>query len=453
MGTDCTTKSISLSSLRRQKLLLEFDGGRITSDAGALLLREADRRLKLVRRISGCIPDPRDPDLIEHHQRTLLSQRVMGIACGWEDLNDHQTLRDDPLWQILTNRGVDAQKPLASPSTLCRLENRVSRKTCARLSSLMVDLFIESYREQPKELILDFDATNDPVHGHQEGRFFHGYYDEYCFLPLYVFCGSRLLCAYLRPSDRGASHHAWAILSLLVKRIRQAWPQVRIIFRGDSGFCRWRMMRWCDRHRVDYILGLARNPVLEKIASPLMQEAQRQHEQMGVKQRFFAWSEYGAETWDCKRRVIMKAEHTDEGPNPRFVVTNLPGDAQGLYDHLYCARGQAENYIKEQQLGLFADRTSCHDFKANQFRVLLSGFAYILIDHLRRTVLGGTELATAQVDTIRLKLFKIGAVVKTSVRRLVLHLSSAYPLQALFKLVCQRLGGLEIVPVGKQMSG
>lgn len=453
MFTDCTTTSISLSSLRRQKLLLEFDGGKITSDAGALLLREADRRLNLVKRISACIPDPRDPDCIEHQQTTMIAQRMMAIACGWEDLNDHQSLRTDPLWQIVTNRGVDDEKPLASPPTLCRLENRVSRKTCFKLSSLMVEQFIESHREEPKELILDFDATNDPIHGHQEGRFFHGYYDEYCFLPLYVFCGSQLLCAYLRPSDIGAAHHAWAILSLLVKRFRQVWPKVRIIFRGDSGFCRWRMMRWCDKHQVDYIIGLARNPVLEKLASPLMQEAQGQHQQEGVKQRLFAWADYGAATWDCKRRVIMKAEHTDEGPNPRFVVTNLTGEAQDLYDNLYCARGQAENYIKEQQLGLFADRTSCHDFVANQFRVLLSGFAYILIDHLRRTVLVGTELATAQVDTIRLKLFKIGAVVKTSVRRLVLHLSSAYPLQALFKQVCERLGTVVILPVGKQMSG
>ena len=453
MNTECTTKTISLSSLKRQKLLLEFDGGQITSDAGALLLREADKRLNLVRRISSCIPDPRDPDAIEHQQRTMLAQRVMGIACGWEDLNDHQTLREDPLWQIATDRGVDGQKPLASPSTLCRLENRISRKTCVRLSSLMVEQFIESHREAPKEIILDFDATNDPIHGNQEGRFFHGYYDEYCFLPLYVFCGSQLLCAYLRPSDIGASTHAWAILSLLVQRFRQVWPGVKIIFRGDSGFCRWRMMRWCDRQGVDYIIGLARNKILERMAKPLMREAESQYQQTGLKQRLFTWTEYGAATWDRKRPIIMKAEHTAEGPNPRFVVTNLEGNPQSLYDQLYCARGQAENYIKEQQLGLFADRTSCHDFVANQFRVLLSGFAYILVDHLRRTVLVGTELATAQVDTIRLKLFKIGAVVKASVRRLVLHLSSAYPLQKLFKLVCDKLGGLTALPVDKQMTG
>ena len=453
MLTDCITKPISLSYLRRQKVLIEFDGGKITSDAGALLLREADRRLNLVKRMSACIPDPRDPDCIEHQQTTMIAQRVMAIACGWEDLNDHQSLRKDPLWQIVTNRGVDDEQPLASPPTLCRLENRVSRKTCFKLSSLMVEQFIESHREPPKELILDFDATNDPLHGHQEGRFFHGYYDEYCFLPLYVFCGSQLLCSYLRPSDIGAAHHAWAILSLLVKRFRQVWPNVRIIFRGDSGFCRWRMMRWCDKHQVDYIIGLARNPVLEKIAGGLMREAETQYQATGVKQRLFAWTQYGAKTWDHKRPIIMKAEHTAEGPNPRFVVTSLKGDAQGLYDATYCARGQAENYIKEQQLGLFADRTSCHDFVANQFRVLLSGFAYILIDHLRRTVLVGTELATAQVDTIRLKLFKIGAVVKTSVRRLVLHLSSAYPLQALFKLVCEKLGGLTALPIDQQTTG
>ena len=447
MLTDCTTKTITLSSLRRQKVLVEFDGGKITSDAGALLLREADQRLNLVKRISACIPDPRDPDCIEHQQTTMIAQRVMAMACGWEDLNDHQSLRKDPLWQMVTNRGIDEEKPLASAPTLCRLENRVSREACFKLSSLMVEQFIESHREDPKELILDFDATNDPIHGRQEGRFFHGYYDEYCFLPLYVFCGSQLLCAYLRSSNIGASQHAWAILSLLVQRFRQVWPQVRIIFRGDSGFCRWRMLRWCDRHEVQYIVGLARNKVLEKFAGELMQKSHEQYQSTGVKQRLFAWTQYGAKTWDRKRSIIMKAEHTAEGPNPRFVVTNLQGDAQDLYDHIYCARGQAENYIKEQQLGLFADRTSCHDFAANQFRVLLSGFAYILVDHLRRTALVGTELATAQADTIRLKLFKIGAVVKTSVRRVVLHLSSSYPLQALFQCVCKKLGGLTVLPV------
>lgn len=454
MLTDCTTKPITLSSLRRQKLQMEFNGGRITSDAGAVLLREADRRLDLTRRASACIPDPRNPDLIEHEQLTLIAQRLMAIACGWEDLNDHQTLRDDPLWQVITNRGVSSSKPLASPSTLCRLENRTSRKACARLASLMVELFIESYRgEEPKELILDFDATNDPVHGQQEGRFFHGYYDEYCFLPLYVFCGSQLLCSYLRPSNVDASHHAWAVLSLLAKRLRKTWPGVRIIFRGDSGFCRWQMLRWCDRHGVDYIIGLARNPVLERKAAPLMQRAEEQHKRENIKQRLFGCTDYAAATWDRKRRVIMKAEHTDGGPNPRFVVTSLPGEAQDLYDRLYCGRGQAENHIKEQQLGLFADRTSCHEFKANQFRVLMSGLAYILIDHVRRTALGDTELSAAQADTIRLKLFKIGAVVKVSVRRVVLHFSSAYPLQALFKLVCERLMGWDRGPANLAPSG
>jgi hypothetical protein len=418
-----------------------------------LLLREAYRRLNLVKRISACIPDPRDPACIEHQQATMIAQRVMAIACGWEDLNDHQSLRHDPLWQIATERGVDGERPMASPSTLCRLENRVSRKACVKLAALMVEQFIESHREPPTELVLDFDATNDPLHGHQKGHFFNGYYDEYCFLPLYVFCGSQLLCAYLRPSDIGAAHRAWAVLSLLVKRFRQVWPNVRITFRGDSGFCRWRMMRWCDRHQVDYIIGVARNPALERFAGDLMQKAESQYQATGIKQRLFAWTEYGATTWDRERSIIMKAEHTAGGPNPRFVVTSLKGEAQGLYDAIYCARGQAENYIKEQQLGLFADRTSCHDFTANQFRVLLSGFSYILVDHLRRTVLVGTELATAQADTIRLKLFKIGAVVKASVRRLVLHLSSAYPLQALFQLVCERLGGLTPLPIGQPTTG
>jgi len=437
--TDCNPRSITFTPLARRDVLARFDGGKITSDAGALLLREVAAGSKLFERMSAAVPDPRDPDLIEHQQQTMFAQRVLGIACGWEDLNDHHGLRLDPLMQVATERDADEDRPLASPATLCRLENRISRQSCARLSELLVELFIESFDQPPKELILDFDATDDPIHGQQEGRFFHGYYDNYCYLPLYVFCGEKLLVSYLRPSNIDAAKHSRAILKLLVDRLRQTWPGVKIIFRGDSGFCRWRLMRWCDRHNVDYVIGLARNKRLEKMAEPFMQQAQQQYEQTGEPQRIFTEFNYAAGSWDRERRVIHKAEHNSHGDNPRFVVSSLSDPPQQLYDLVYCARGEMENRIKEQQLGLFAGRTSCHHFAANQFRLLLSSFAYTLIQTLRCTALAGTELATAQAGTIRSKLLKIGAVVTTSVRRIVLQLSSAYPLRDLFQQVVSRL--------------
>lgn len=440
MPTDCNSSAIAFTPLFRQQVIADFDGGPITSDAGAILLREVDRRVKMFDRIDRIIPDPRDPDLITHTQRTLIAQRILAIACGWEDLNDHQRLRVDPLMQIVTDRGVDADQPLAGTATLCRLENRVGHKTCAELGKLLVELFIESFDSPPEQLTLDFDATDDPVHGDQDRRFFHGFHGGYCFLPLYVFCGSQLLVAYLRPSNIDAARHSRAILKLLVNRLRQAWPTVKITIRADSGFCRWRMMRWCDRHGVDYILGLAQNSRLLEMSQPLIQQAGQAFDQTGQKQRLFGQVSYAAATWDRQRRVIVKAEHLDKGSNPRFVVTSLPeDDPQQLYDDLYCARGDMENRIKEQQLGLFADRTSCHEFVANQFRLLLSSFAYVLIDHLRRIGLKDTALANAQVSTIRTKLLKIGALVKSSVRRLVLHLSAAFPLADLLRQIVARL--------------
>jgi hypothetical protein len=438
--TDCNSQAIAFTPLGRRQLLAAFDGGRITSDAGALLLREVAGRSRLFQRMAACVPDPREPSMIEHDQQTMLAQRVLGIACGWEDLNDHHGLRVDPLMQVASERDADAGRPLASPATLCRLENRVDRKACVELSKLLVEQFIESFDGvPPEELVLDFDATDDPVHGSQEARFFHGYYDGYCYLPLYVFSGEKLLVSYLRPSNIDAAKHSRAILKLLADRLRQAWPGVRIIFRGDSGFCRWKLMRWCDRHEVGYIIGLARNKVLERIAEPFMLQARQQYEQTGQKQRIFTTFDYAAGSWDRPRRVIHKAEHNSQGGNPRFVVTSLTDDAQALYDQVYCARGEMENRIKEQQLGLFAGRTSCHKFVANQFRLLLSSFAYTLIETLRRTALAGTELARAQATTIRTKLLKIGAVVTASVRRIVLRLSSSYPLRQLFEQVARRL--------------
>ena len=304
---------------------------------------------------------------------------------------------------------------------------------------ILFQQFVNAHDQPPKRLILDFDATDTPLHGEQEGRFFHGYYDHYCFLPLYVFCGDQLLVSYLRPSKMDGAKHAWAILSLLVKRLRQVWPDVRIIFRADSGFCRWRMMSWCDRHDVGYVIGQAKNSRLNDLSADLHEQAEINFKESGEKQRLFCSISYAASTWDKKRRVIVKAEHSRRGGNPRYVVTNLKGDDQELYDKLYCARGDMENRIKEQQLGLFADRTSCHKWWPNQFRLLLSSIAYVLLESIRRRYLCGTELARSQVDTIRLKLLKIGAVILRNTRRVRVLLSGSYPHQALFIRVASLL--------------
>jgi hypothetical protein len=438
--TECNRQPLLFSSLNRQHIVADFDGGHLTSDGGGLLLREADRGLELTRRLADCLTDPRDPAKVIHAQQTMLAQRIHGIALGYEDLNDHNTLREDPLFAVLAGQRPDPEEPLASSPTLCRFENCVDRRALARMAEVFVETFIASYRRPPRELVLDFDATDDRVHGTQEGRFFHGYYDGYCFLPLYVFCGDQLLVAYLRPSNIDASKHTRPILKLLVHRLRQAWPGVRIIVRGDSGFCRWRTMRWCEKNNVYYVFGLARNQVLERMAEPFMNRAERAFEQTGRKQRRFHEIRYGADTWDRKRRVIVKAEYLRQGPNTRFVVTNLRSRRPAqIYDGLYTARGDMENRIKEQQLHLFADRTSCHRFIANQLRLTLASAAYVLVDHLRRTVLKGTELACAQVDTIRRKLFKVAARVRTSARRVVFHFSSSYPYQQLFRQIVARL--------------
>jgi hypothetical protein len=438
--TECNGQRLLFSSLGRPQVQADFGGGTLTSDAGGLLLREVDRRCGLLDALTACLTDPRDPTRITHDLRTMLAQRVYGLALGYEDLNDHTTLRSDPLFAVLANQRPDPAQPLASAPTLCRLENRVTRASLVRMSAVLVEQFIASFDAPPEELILDFDATDDPVHGTQEARFFHGYYDQYCFLPLYVFCGARLLVAYLRPSNIDGSLHTRPLLKLLVRRLRQAWPGVRIILRGDSGFCRWKLMRWCEQNDVFYVLGLARNAVLERLAARFLAAAQAQFLATETKVRNFHEVRYAAQTWDRQRRVIVKAEQLPEGPNVRFVVTNLstPTPAQ-IYDELYVARGDMENRIKEQQLALFADRTSCHAFLANQFRVLLSAAAYVLVETLRRTALGDTELHAAQAGTIRLKLFKVAARVVTSVRRVVFHLSSAYPLAQLFARVLARL--------------
>jgi hypothetical protein len=432
---DCNPDPLCFSTLGPKTVVADFQGGRLTTDAGALRLREVADRSGLFDALNAVIPDPRNPVLTLHDQKSLLAQRVLALALGSEDLNDHQTLRADPALQIAVGRSPDPELTLASAPTLCRFENRVDRPALVRGAEVLVDQFLAAHPTAPEHLILDFDATDDPTHGHQEQRSFHGYYDHHCYLPFYVFCGDELLVASLRPSNIDACKHARAVLKLLVRELRAAWPNLKLTIRADSGFCRWRLMRWCDSHGIGYILGLAKNPVLERLARDEIERAQRQFDCTGVPQRIFGSFAYAAGSWDRRRKVIVKAEHTAQGKNPRFVVANVPGDPQGLDEEVYCQRGEAENRIKEQQLDLFADRTSCHRFLANQFRLLLSSCAYVLVQALRRTALKGTELAEAQVGTIRLKLFKVAARVVVSVRRVMFHLASSYPYQEVFRAV------------------
>lgn len=445
--TDCNRDPLPFSSLGPKAVVADFRGGRLTTDAGALLLREVADRLGLFDALDQAVPDSRHPVFIVHDQKALLAQRVLALALGYEDLNDHQALRADPALQVAAGKGPDEDRTLASPPTLCRLENRVDRQALARIAEVLVDQFLAAHPTPPEHVLLDLDATDDLVHGRQEGRFFHGYYDHHCFLPLYVFCGDELLVAYLRPSNIDAGKHARAVLKLLVRRIRAAWPEVKITIRGDSGFCRWRLMRWCDAHGIGYVLGLAKNPVLERAARDEIERAAWQFRQTGQPQRVFGSLSYAAASWDRPRRVIVKAEHNAQGANPRFVVANVPGDPQELYEDVYCQRGEMENRIKEQQLDLFADRTSCHRFLANQFRLLLSSAAYVLVQALRRTALAGTELARAQVGTIRLKLFKVAARVVVTARRVVFHLASSCPYQAQFREVFARVMSRPPCPV------
>jgi hypothetical protein len=400
-----------------------------------LLLRQADRLLGLSEAIARALKDPRRQASCDHDLKSLLRQRLYAIALGYEDLNDHDALRQD----VARQTAVERDQSLASASTLCRFEKRVDRETAWRLHEVLVEQFIDSFKRPPKKLILDFDATDDAVHGEQEGRFFHGFYRHYCFLPLYVFCGDQLLVSYLRPSNIDGAKHSWAILSLLVKRLRQAWPKVKIVFRGDSGFCRWKMLAWCDRHGIGYIVGLAKNKRLNVLTASLQGEAAACFASTGQKIRWFTDIHYGARSWDRARRVIAKIEYSQHGANPRYVVTNLEADAKYLYDKLYCARGDMENRIKESQLDMFGDRTSCQRWWGNQFRLLLSSLAYTLIEAIRRIALKGTELARAYVGTIRLKLFKIGAVILKNTRRIRFLLASGCPYQELYFLVAHRL--------------
>jgi len=429
--TKCYQTPLKFTSVKRRKVEADFNGGKISSDAGILLLSKVDKQLGLSKQVALAIGDDRRKASCEYSVQELIKQRIYGLALGYEDLNDHQQLRHDLAMQTAVSR----DQPLSSAATLSRFESRASKDWMTGIHQVLFDQFTRAYKKPPRRLILDFDATDTPLHGEQEGCFFHGYYDHYCYLPLYVFCGRHLLVSYLRRSDIDPAKHSWAILSLLVKAIRQHWPRVEIIFRGDSGFCRWPMLRWCERHQVKYIVGIAKNNRLKRKARALIDQAAQQFAQTSQKQRLFASIHYAAGSWDKPRRVIAKAEHTRKGSNPRFVVTNLTQNDQYLYDKIYCARGDMENRIKDQQLGLFAHRASSHRWWNNQFRQLLSGLAYALIEALRAMALQGTQVANASPQTLRLTLLKIGAVIIRNTRRIKIMLSSTYPHQQLFRTV------------------
>jgi len=431
----CTADQIEFGRLGRRVVEANFRGGAISSDGGLLLLREVDQRLGLLDAVAGTLPDPRSPLLVKHQTEQLLRQRVFGLCQGYEDLNDHDSLRDDLVMQTALERDTAA----ASSPTLCRFENRANRATAVSIHHILADQFIASFEKAPTELVLDFDATDDIVHGNQDGRHFSGYYDNYCFLPLYVFCGEQLLAAYLRPAKKDAALHAAAILKLLAGRLREAWPGVRILFRGDSGFCRPLLMAWCERNGVDYVIGLAKNSRLHTLCASWYDAAETAFEETQLPQRHFGEFAYRAGSWPRQRRVIVKAEHNELGANPRFVVTTLGNPPQELYERGYCGRGEMENRIKECQLGLFADRTSCHLWWPNQFRLLLASLAYVLMERLRAIGLAGTELARAQAGTIRVRLLKLGAVIVRNTRRVRFFLASAFPHQDIFRLAAKRI--------------
>src|SRR5882724_9928301 len=454
-------------------LVWRFDGGDITCDGGALVLKKLEERTRIVGRFAACFTDYRKADQIEHPLLDLVMQRLFGLALGYEDLNDHDDLRRDPMLAVALSkddvkgehrrRAQDRGKALAGKSTLNRLEltapdydgsprQKASDKPETKkivvdpesIDALLVDLFWEAHPQAPEQIILDLDATDDTLYGNQEGRFYHGYYHDYCYLPLYVFCGEHLLCARLRMSNIDASADSVEELAPVVARIRQRWPAVKIVLRGDGGFCREKLMVWCEREGMEYIFGLAQNARLKKQIEPEMAQAEKQYQQTQAPARVFTEFSYATQdTWSRQRRVIAKAEHIAKGANPRFVVTSLSPHqmaAQELYEKVYCARGECpENRIKEQQLDLFADRTSTGKMWSNQLRLYFSSIAYVLLQTLRRTVLAGTELEKAQCGTIRLKLLKIGAQVRVTVRKIWISLSEGYPYAALFARVLATL--------------
>lgn len=466
MGTECIREQMGFHQLGRRAVIGRFDGGKISSDGGGLLLREVESRFHILKRLArDCFRDYRDQDRIEHTVESLIRQRVYGLALGYEDLNDHDRLRHDVVMGVLSEkpepsgrdrvREQDQGKAIAGKSTLNRLEltpedaNEKSRykKIVAdggAIDELMITLFIESYQSAPSEVVLDVDATDDPLHGNQEGRYFHGYYAEYCYLPLYIFSGEHLLCARLRQANEDPASGVLQELKRIVNKLREAWPEVRIILRGDSGFCRDEIMSYCEGEgQIAYALGLAKNSRLIKAIGAEMAEAKQIYQSTQKAVRVFKDFRYRTrKSWSRERRVVGKAEYLAKGENPRFIVTSMASEekqARELYEDFYCARGDMENRIKEQQLGLFADRTSTSWMRSNQLRLYFSSFAYILMHTLRRVGLEGTELAKAQCNTIRLKLFKIGAQIRVTVRKVWISLSESYPYFSLFQQVLFRL--------------
>jgi hypothetical protein len=455
MPAECSAERLDFGTVEGRRVVAAFDGGAVTSDAGALLLGAADKAIRLVERFAGCFDDGRAPERVEHEVATLVGQRVFGIALGYEDLIDHDRLRHDPVLAVLAGK-LRARRsncaPLAGKSTLNRMEHAPSAgptryhrigHDAAAIERLLVTLFLEAHRGPPSQIVLDLDATDDPLHGHQEGRFFHGYYDCWCYLPLYVFCGRHLLAAKLRRANIDASAGAVEEIERIVGQIRARWRRVRILLRADSGFAREALMAWCEHNRVDYVFGLARNARLEaEIAGELAlaEAASRATGQPARRFKEFRWTTL--DSWSRKRRVVAKAEWTQGGANPRFVVTSLTAaeaEARHLYEAIYCARGEMENRIKECQLDLFADRTSARTMRANQLRLWLASMAYVLLGALRRIGLRHTQLAQATCGTIRLRLLKIGALVRTSCRRLKVAMASAFPCQAEYALAHLRL--------------
>jgi hypothetical protein len=451
--TECIQSSFGFEGPGRREIVASFDGGTISSDGGAFLLHQTDKRLNLIRRLAESFLDGRNQALVEHSIPEMLSQRIYGLALGYEDLNDHEQLRNDPVFGILAGK-ENLAEPLAGKSTLNRMElgtginDRYKKITFRKegVDQLLVNVFLEAHEKAPAEIVLDVDTTDLPLHGKQEGRFFHGYYDNYCYLPLYVFCGDHVLCARLREANHDAAFGCLTEIQRIVKQIRTAWPEVRIVLRGDSGFCRNELMSWCENNGVDYLFGMARNPRLRRIIGKQMHEASMEWRQTGKPARVFSQFQYSTKKtkkggWDRERRVVAKAEHIDGKENPRFVVTSLPGEnraAQALYEELYCERGDMENRIKEQ-FSLFADRVSAETMRANQMRLYLSTMAYILVSGLRRVGLKGTELAQAQVSTIRTKLLKIGARIRVSVRKIWVSMATSYPWQGLYQQVWSNL--------------
>jgi hypothetical protein len=467
--TECTQSSFEFEEHFSRTVVARFDGGAITSDAGALLLREVEQRTGIVRQFAACFSDHRRADRIEHTVCELVRQRVYGLALGYEDLNDHDQLQRDPLLALLSGkrdlegaarrREQDRGKPGAGKSTLNRLELTGKRVAPGErykkivmnegaIDTLLVALLIQAHERRPERIVLDLDATDDPLHGNQEGRFFHGYYGNYCYLPLYIFAGEQLLCARLRPSNIDAAAGSLEEVQRIVAQLRRAWPGSEIILRADSGFCREELMQWCESNGVDYVFGLARNKRLQKIVGAESQQARRQYEASGKAARVFKEFFYRTrKSWSRQRRVIAKAEHLDKGANPRFVVTSLSAErmaAQALYEDFYCARGDMENRIKEQQLALFADRTSTAWMRSNQLRLYFSSIAYCLLQALRRIGLRGTAMAQAQCGTIRLKLLKIGARITLTARRIWISMASGCPSAGIFAAVCDNLQHLPL---------